>query len=157
MSVDSESMVVIAIERLNESIDKMNDRHEKFVDKTDGKLDLIQADVNKFVVLFEKLAHMEKTHTDANKRVYHVIDEVKTRVAKIEELQTNIGCPAFNKFRETHDNELNHNVKRIDNLEADRDEAKSKPAKRWEMVLKGFFVALGASGVTYLISHWGKQ
>jgi len=82
MAIDSESMVVIAIERLNESIDKMNDRHEKFVDKTDGKLDTIQADVNKFVVLFEKLAHIEKTHNDANKRVYHVIDEVKVRVQK---------------------------------------------------------------------------
>ena len=156
MSLDNDSMVVVAIERLNESISKMNDRHEKFVDKTDGKLDIIQNDVNKFVVLFEKLAHMEKTHTDANKRVYHVIDEVKTRVKNIEESRIKDGCPAFGKFYEAHQNELNHNIKRIDDLETDMKEVKGKPAKRWEMVLRGFFIALGASIVTYSVSHWGK-
>jgi hypothetical protein len=152
--MDSESIVAKAIDNMNRNMEKMNDRHEKFVNKTDDKLDLIQSDVNKFVVLFEKLSHIEKNQTDGFKRVYHVIDDVKDRVANIEKHRVTDGCAPFATFIAGHDKELAHNVDRIKELEDDVEVLKEKPVKRVETILRGFLIALGAGFFTYITTTW---
>ena len=106
MPYDAESILATAIERLHDKLDKL-----------DEKVDTVQTDVNKFVVLFEKLSNLEKTHEESNKRIHHRIDEVEERVVKIEDRQNTNGCPAFQQFRGTHDNELKHNLEKIHDLE----------------------------------------
>ena len=106
MAYSNESLLSTAIERLNDKMDKI-----------DEKVDSVQSDVNKFVILFEKLAHIEKIYDDSNKRVHQRIDEIEKRIEKTEERQNNSGCPTLKSFQSGYDNELKHNLNKIDDHE----------------------------------------
>ena len=151
MAYSNESLIATAIERLNDKMDKI-----------DEKVDSVQSDVNKFVVLFEKLAHIEKTHDDSNKRVHHRIDEIEKRIEKTEERQNNGGCPTFKSFRSEHDNELRHNLEKIKNCEEFKanvetkiNDMEMKPAKRFDgMITHGLSAFIGAL-VLYIMAKIG--
>ena len=142
MAYNNESLLATAIERLNDKMDKI-----------DEKVDNVQSDVNKFVVLFEKLAHMEKTHDDNNKRVHHRIDEIEKRVEKIEERQNNSGCPTFKSFQSGHDNELKYNLSKIDDHEKRIKAIEIIPSTRIETIVRGFLVALGGGVFAWVVAH----
>jgi len=79
---DEHSTLAVAIERLAENMQRIDERHEKSVERQEErhekiltKVENVQNDVNKFVVLFEKLAQMEKRHEDSNQRVHFRITE----------------------------------------------------------------------------------
>ena len=142
MAYNNESLLETAIERLNDKMDKI-----------DEKVDSVQSDVNKFVVLFEKLAHIEKTHDDNNKRVHHRIDEIEKRVEKIEERQNNSGCPTLKSFQSGHDNELKYNLNKIDDHEKRIKAIEIIPSTRIETIARGFFIALGGGVFAWVVAH----
>ena len=98
-AMDEHSTVVIAIEKLADSLDRINDRHDRFEERIGLKIDKIQDDVNKFGVLFEKLLHVEKSHEESSKRIHKRIDEVVQKIEKIENLQNNVGCATLREFK----------------------------------------------------------
>ena len=98
-AMDEHSTVVIAIEKLADSLERINDRHDRFEERIGLKIDKIQDDVNKFGVLFEKLLHVEKSHEESSKRIHKRIDEVVQKIEKIENLQNSVGCATMREFR----------------------------------------------------------
>lgn len=162
MAYDGESLIATAIERLNDKMDRI-----------DAKVDTVQSDVNKFVVLFEKLAHIEKVHEENNKRVHHRIDDIEKRLEKTEHRQMETGCPSFQKFRSEHDNELKHNLEKIKSCEDFKktvydkfaefkkyfddkiNDLNMKPAKRWESVTTTIITVGVTSIVVYIMAKMG--
>ena len=151
MAYDGESLVATAIERLNDKMDRI-----------DAKVDTVQSDVNKFVVLFEKLAHIEKVHEENNKRVHHRIDDIEKRLEKTEHRQMEVGCPTFQKFRSEHDNELKHNLEKIKScedfkktIEEKITDLNMKPAKRWESVTTTIITVGVTSIVVFIMAKIG--
>lgn len=153
MPLDSESILATAIERLNDKMDRI-----------DEKVDTVQADVNKFVVLFEKLSNIEKAQVDSSKRIHHRMDGFENRIEKIEDKQMNTGCPTFQRFVSAHDNELRHNVEKIHNFESFKKDTERqlkdlalKPAKKWEHMNTVFITAVVALLVSFIAVKIGLK
>lgn len=133
--MDEISQLVLAVERLSSTVEKINERHEKFEDKIDGKIDTLQGDVSKFAVLFEKLLHIEKTSEENNKRVHHRIDEVVERVKKVEYTQEVTGCPVFREMQKERQLFIKQLEAEKENIKSQLKEMQEKPKKRMEVVV----------------------
>ena len=134
------SVLVMAIERLAEGQADTNKKVDKLIES-----------MGKQEVILEKLANIEKAHTDSVKRIYHVIDEVKDRVLKIEDKQLTNGCSVLQKFITGHDNELKHNLEKIQKcddfkktVETELNDIKMKPLKAMDKVWMALLGAMGA-------------
>lgn len=145
------SVLVMAVERLAESqLD------------TNRKVDKLIESMGKQEVILEKLANIEKAHTDSIKRVYHVIDDIKDRVTNIEHTQHDGGCSSFQKFVTGHDNELKHNLEKIKSCEEFKKSIEEKvtdlnmkPAKKWESVTTTIITVGVTSIVVYVMAKIG--
>ena len=134
------SVLVMAIERLAEGQADTNKKVDKLIES-----------MGKQEVILEKLANIEKAHADSVKRIYHVIDEVKDRVLKIEDKQLTNGCSVLQKFITGHDNELKHNLEKIQKcedfkktVETELNDIKMKPLKAMDKVWMAILGAMGA-------------
>ena len=144
MAYDSESIIATSIERLNDKMDKI-----------DSKVETVQQDVNKFVVLFEKLAHLEKVHEDNNKRTHHRIDEVSRRVEKIEDSQNNGGCPTFKSFKAQHDADQKHNDSAMNGLSTFKKELESRAGKKLDGYINIIITVIITAVVAYFLTKAG--
>lgn len=133
------SVLVMAIERLAEGQADTNKKVDKLIES-----------MGKQEVILEKLANIEKAHADSVKRIYHVIDEVKDRVIKIEDKQLTNGCSVLQKFITGHDNELKHNLEKIQKcedfkktVETELNDIKMKPLKAMDKVWMAILGAIG--------------
>lgn len=133
------SVLVMAIERLAEGQSDTNKKVDKLIES-----------MGKQEVILEKLASIEKAHADSVKRIYHVIDEVKDRVFKIEDKQLTNGCSVLQKFITGHDNELKHNIEKIQKcedfkktVEIELNDIKMKPLKAVDKVGMAILGAVG--------------
>ena len=133
------SVLVMAIERLAEGQADTNKKVDKLIES-----------MGKQEVILEKLANIEKAHADSVKRIYHVIDEVKGRVDKIEDKQLSNGCSGLQKFITGHDNELKHNLEKIQKcedfkktVETELNDIKMKPLKAMDKVWMAILGAIG--------------
>lgn len=133
------SVLVMAIERLAEGQADTNKKVDKLIES-----------MGKQEVILEKLANIEKAHADSVKRIYHVIDEVKDRVLKIEDKQLTNGCSVLQKFITGHDNELKHNLEKIQKcedfkktVETELNDIKMKPLKAMDKVWMAILGAIG--------------
>lgn len=144
-ALDEHSTIVLAIERLNENLEKINDRHDRFEERIGLKMDKIQEDVSKFGTLFEKLLHVEKTHEENNKRVHHRIDDVVKRLDRIESLQNDVGCATLREFKK----EIEPRLTIINKLDERTKELEDKPKVALGMFIKGLITACGT-----LIAGW---
>ena len=141
---DSISVLVMAVERLAESQLDTNKKVDKLIES-----------MGKQEVILEKLANIEKSTADSMKRVYHVIDDVKERVVAIEHKQINGGCQSFRTFQSSHDNELKHNLEKIDTFEKFMQDTKDKPIKMIDKVWMALLGALGAGIGGWLLIKLG--
>lgn len=141
---DSISVLVIAVERLAESQLDTNKKVDKLIES-----------MGKQEVILEKLANIEKSTADSMKRVYHVIDDVKERVVAIENKQINGGCQSFRTFQSLHDNELKHNLEKIDTFEEFMKDTKDKPIKIIDKVWMALLGAMGAGIGVWILSKFG--
>ena len=133
------SVLVMAIERLAEGQADTNKKVDKLIES-----------MGKQEVILEKLANIEKAHSDSVKRIYHVIDEVKDRVLKIEDKQLTNGCSVLQKFITGHDNELKHNLEKIQKcedfkktVEIELNDIQMKPLKAMDKVWMAILGAIG--------------
>ena len=133
------SVLVMAVERLAEGQADTNKKVDKLIES-----------MGKQEVILEKLANIEKAHADSVKRIYHVIDEVKDRVLKIEDKQLTNGCSVLQKFITGHDNELKHNLEKIQKcedfkktVETELNDIKMKPLKAMDKVWMAILGAIG--------------
>lgn len=133
------SVLVMAIERLAEGQADTNKKVDKLIES-----------MGKQEVILEKLANIEKAHADSVKRIYHVIDEVKDRVLKVEDKQLTNGCSVLQKFITGHDNELKHNLEKIQKcedfkktVETELNDIKMKPLKAMDKVWMAILGAIG--------------
>lgn len=141
---DSISVLVMAVERLAESQLDTNKKVDKLIES-----------MGKQEVILEKLANIEKSTADSMKRVYHVIDDVKERVVAIENKQINGGCQSFRTFQSSHDNELKHNLEKIEVFEEFMKDIKDKPIKMMDKVWMALLGALGAGIGGWLLIKLG--
>lgn len=132
---DEHSTIVVAIERMADSIERINERHDRFSERIELKVDNMQENINKFSVLFEKLVHIEKVHEDNNKRVHHRIDDIVKRIDKIESFQNDSGCATLREFKKEILPTIEANTKAINSIE-------EKPKKRMETVVTEVIKAL---------------
>lgn len=122
MAYDSESLIATAIERLNENMMRMDERQQRYQEKTDSKLD-------KMGEVLGKLVHIDTELKESSKRIHHRIDEVEKRIVKVEDTRSVGGCGVFKEYVAHMDGlNIDERVKTIEN----------KSAKRWEAImLKG--------------------
>ena len=133
------SVLVMAIERLAEGQADTNKKVDKLIES-----------MGKQEVILEKLANIERAHVDSVKRIYLVIDEVKDRVLKIEDKHLTNGCFGLQKFITSHDNELRHNLEKIQKcedfkktVETELNDIKMKPLKAMDKVWMAILGAIG--------------
>ena len=145
------AVLVMAIERLAEGQSDTNKKVDKLIES-----------MGKQEVILERLANIEKTHSDSVKRIYHVIDEVKDKVFKIEDRQLTNGCPVLQKFITGHDNELKHNLEKIQKcedfkktVEIELNDIKMKPLKSIDKFYMALLGALGAGLGGYILFKIG--
>ena len=141
---DSISVLVMAVERLAESQLDTNKKVDKLIES-----------MGKQEVILEKLSNIEKAHIDSVKRIYHVIDDVKERVVAIEHKQINGGCQTFRTFQSSHDNELKHNLEKIDTFEEFMKDTKDRPIKIIDKVWMALLGAMGAGIGVWILSKFG--
>ena len=141
---DSISVLVMAVKQLAESQLDTNKKVDKLIES-----------MGKQEVILEKLANIEKSTADSMKRVYHVIDDVKERVVAIEHKQINSGCQSFRTFQSSHDNELKHNLEKIDTFEKFMQDTKDKPIKMMDKVWMALLGAIGAGIGGWLLLKLG--
>ena len=132
MAYDGESMIATAIERLNEKMDKHED-----------KLDGLALAVQKLIAVDIEIRELKAS----NERVWQEIRGIK-------EDRVTFGCSAFKEFRTAHDNELRHNVAKIDDHEIRIKAIEIVPMTRIETIARGFFVALGGGIFAWVLAHW---
>ena len=140
MEYDATQGLVLAISRIEEKLDKHDD-----------KFDTIATTLQTLV----KIDTETKELRDSIKRLFK-------RVEDIENIQHNGGCPTFKSFRSEHDNELKHNLGKIksceefkDKIEAKFNELEMKPAKRVDgMITHGLSAFVGAL-VLYIMAKIG--
>ena len=139
---DEHSTLAVAIERLAENMQRIDERHEKSVERQEerhekilNKVENVQNDVNKFVVLFEKLAQMEKRHEDSNQRVHFRITENEKKIEKIEQTQNTTGCIVFREMQKEREATIKQLEKDKANIEASIKEMQDRPKKRYEVVV----------------------
>lgn len=149
-TVNQISQLVLVVERLSNSVEKTNERHDKFEDK----IDAIKDDVSKFAVLFEKQLNLEKTHEDSNKRLHHRVDEFVERIKKVEHTQEVTGCPVFREMQKERLLFIKQLEEEKEDIKKAIKEIQDTPKKRMENVLKGFFVALGGGIFAWIMAHW---
>ena len=133
------SVLVMAIERLAEGQANTNKKVDKLIES-----------MGKQEVILEKLANIEKAHADSVKCIHHAIDEVKDRLLKIEDKQLTNGCSVLQKFITGHDNELKHNLEKIQKcddfkktVETELNDIKMKPLKAMDKVWMAILGAIG--------------
>ena len=116
MAYDGESLIATAIERLNENMMRMDERQQKYQEKTDSKLE-------KLSELLGKLVYIDTELKESSKRIHHRIDENEKRIQKLEDTRVNGGCPA-----------LKEHLAHLDglNLEERLETMENKGSKRWE-------------------------
>lgn len=130
MAVNQQSMSVVAVEKLAETIERMDERwyeaikemrteFKLYQEKTDTKLE-------KMNELLGKLVHIDTEVKEGSKRVHHRMDEIDKKVEKISEGRTNGGCPVFREYK-AHVDGLN--------LEERLKTIEGKGSKRWEVVV----------------------
>ena len=123
-STNEISVLVMAVERLSEAQHSTNEKVDKLIES-----------MGKQEVILEKLANMEKSQTDSQRRVHHRIDSNEKDVRDIYEIHK-VGCTALHnhinesKARiEKYDVILNNMDKRIANNESILRELKEIPNK----------------------------
>lgn len=119
MAYDGESLIATAIERLNENMLRMDERQQKYQEKTDAKLD-------KMGEVLGKLVYIDTEVKEGNKRVHHRIDDVEKKIDRINEAHNNGGCSVFREYI-AHNEGLNIDD-RLKTLE-------NKGSKRWEVAV----------------------
>lgn len=84
MEASETSTLILALERMNENIQRLEDKHQDYAQRSDerhdkvvNKIDSFGENLNKIVILFERFAQLERNHEDSNKRVHLRIDECK--------------------------------------------------------------------------------
>ena len=140
MEYDVAQGLVLAISRIEEKLDKHDD-----------KFDMIATTLQTLV----KIDTETKELRESIKRLFKRVDD-------IENIQHNGGCTTLKSFRSEYDNELKHNLEKIksceefkDKIEAKFNELEMKPAKRVDgMITHGLSAFVGAL-VLYIMSKIG--
>ena len=145
------AVLIMAVERLAESQSDTNKKVDKLIES-----------MGKQEVILEKLANIEKTHSDSVKRIYYAIDDVKERVDKIEKTQIIGGCQSFKTFASEYDNELKHSLEKIQKcedfktkIENEIIDIKMKPLKSIDKFYMALLGALGAGLGGYILLKIG--
>ena len=141
MAYDGESLIATAIERLNENMMRMDERQQKYQEKTDTKLD-------KMGEVLGKLVYIDTEVKEANKRVHHRIDEVEKRVEKVEVNQREEGCPVHKQFIAQRNEQVTRFKEVAESLDTRLKTIETKGSKRWEAVV----VKLLEYGVLFVIA-----
>lgn len=140
MDYDPTQGLVMAIERIEQKLDKHDD-----------KFDLIARTLQTLV----KVDTETKENREAIRRAFEEIDIIK-------KVQNTSGCAAFKSFRSEHDNELKHNLAKIKSYEEFKEKFEKnlkdlelKPAKRWESVVTTSITVIVASIGGYIMAKIG--
>lgn len=149
------AVLVMAVERLAEAQVKTNDKVDKLIES-----------MGKQEVILEKLANIEKNHTEALKRIYNTID---THVAERKELVANIqkkldifetymlreGCPAHKSFLIGYSLNKERLDKTTAGLETRIEEIEQTPNRVLKTVINGTLAVFGAGIGTWLLFKFG--
>ena len=141
MAYDGESLIATAIERLNENMMRMDERQQKYQEKTDSKLD-------KMGEVLGKLVYIDTEVKESSKRIHHRIDEVEKRVAKVEVNQHEEGCPVHKQFISQRNEQVTRFKEVAESLDTRLKTIETKGSKRWEAVV----VKLLEYGVLFVIA-----
>ena len=128
MAYDGESLIATAIERLNENMMRMDERQQKYQEKTDSKLD-------KMGEVLGKLVYIDTEVKESSKRIHHRIDEVEKRVAKVEVNQHEEGCPVHKQFISQRNEQVTRFKEVAENLDTRLKTIEGKGSKRWEVAV----------------------
>lgn len=130
MAVNQQSMSVVAVEKLAETIERMDERWYEVLKEMRGEFKLYQektdAKLEKMNELISKLVHIDTEVKEGSKRVHHRMDEIDKKVEKINDGRVNGGCPSFREYK-AHVEGLN--------LEERLKVIEGKGTKRWEVVV----------------------
>ena len=128
MAYDGESLIATAIERLNENMMRMDERQQKYQEKTDIKLD-------KMGEVLGKLVYIDTEVKESSKRIHHRIDEVEKRVEKVEVNQYEEGCPVHKQFIAQRNEQVTRFKEVAESLDTRLKTIETKGSKRWEAVV----------------------
>jgi len=130
MAMDEMSLGAVAVERLTESIERMDERWYEAIKEMRSEFKLYQektdAKLEKMNELLGKLVHIDTEVKEGSKRIHHRMDEIDKKVEKINDGRTNGGCPTFREYK-AHVEGLN--------LEERLKVIESKGSKRWEVIV----------------------
>lgn len=135
MAYDGESLFATALERLNETMVRMDERQQKYQEKTDSKLE-------KMGELLGKLVYIDTELKESSKRIHYRIDEVEKRVEKVEINQHEEGCPVHKSFIIQRNEQVSRFKETSKNLDDRLKILETKSGKTWE-------------AITYKVIEWG--
>lgn len=128
MAYDGESLIATAIERLNENMMRMDERQQRYQEKTDSKLD-------KMGEVLGKLVHIDTELKESSKRIHHRIDEVEKRIIKVEDTSAVGGCGVFKEYVAHMDGlNIEERVKTLEEIPKRRTETIIIEAIKWVTV-----------------------
>ena len=146
MPIDTESMVMVAIEKLDSSVTRL-----------DEKVDKMGEVLAKQELLFERMLSIDEKVDRNNKLVHKRLDAHDARLKVTENRQNIDGCPAFQAFRNTREEQLKAFYKEVDIAREERREIidrvaaiEKKPAEALGMFIKGVLTSLGAAVAGWL-------
>ena len=129
MAYSNESLIATAIERLNENMMRMDERQQKYQEKTDMKLD-------KMGEVLGKLVFIDTELKESSKRIHHRIDEVEKRVAKIEDTMSIGGCGVFKEYVAHMDVlDIEGRIKTLEDIPKKRIETMKLEAIKWFTII----------------------
>lgn len=106
MAIDMDSFIVTTLERINDKMDKQDDKIDNLVEA-----------VKQLIAVDIEIREMKESH----KRIWKKIES-------IEDKQQNGGCSTFKQFVANHDAELKHNLEKIKECEDFRGDISEKVA-----------------------------
>lgn len=129
MAYDGESLIATAIERLNENMMRMDERQQKYQEKTDMKLD-------KMGEVLGKLVFIDTELKESSKRIHHRIDEVEKMVVKVEDTMSIGGCGVFKEYIAHMDGlDIEGRIKTLEDIPKKRIETMKLEAIKWFTII----------------------
>lgn len=136
MAYDPIQGVIVSLEKLDAKLDKR-------LDEQDGKIDSIAVAIQRLIAVDIEIREIKAS----SERVWQEIRGIKKD-------RDTIGCHAFKEFRTAHDNELKHNIAKIEDIDKRVKAVETIPITRIETISKGFLAALGGGIFAWVVAHW---
>lgn len=115
----------------------------KKIDKQDDTLQDLTVAIQKLIVVDIEIREIKAS----NERVWQEIRGIKKD-------RDTTGCHTFKEFKTAHDNELKHNIAKIEDIDKRVKAVETIPITRIETISKGFLAALGGGIFAWVVAHW---